>query len=197
MSSRKCGKFVFPGILHSNWKHINTPNAISFYPSNCSLHGNKATRELLQWTNIIDPEDHWSHEVFKVWSFGKIINHDKNIMQRMKPTALFNLTFLYHWFSWNATNDSQVLHILEDKSRFTCITGFTDHIPILGTFHASCAKFGPDHVSCILKPFATLFSVAEAVKMYAKLVHATKRKTLTTEWLPCLFPGQGGENREF
>lgn len=87
-------------------------------------------------------------EVFKVWSFGKIINQDKNIMQRMKPTALFNLTFFYCWFSWNATNDSQVLHILEDKSRFTCITGFTDHIPILGTFHALCAKFGPNHVSC-------------------------------------------------
>ena len=46
-SSRECGKFVFPVILRSSWKHINTPDVISFYHGGCSLGAKKATRELL------------------------------------------------------------------------------------------------------------------------------------------------------
>ena len=31
-SSHGCGKFVSPGVLRSNWKQINAPDATSFYP---------------------------------------------------------------------------------------------------------------------------------------------------------------------
>ena len=120
-----------------------------------------------------------------------IINQDKNVTQRMKPTALFNLSFLYRWFSWNATSDSQVLHILGDKSHFTCITGFTDHIPILGTFHASCAKFGPNHVSCILKPFATLFLVGRSGKNVCKVSTRHKKENPDHRVTALLIPWSG------
>ena len=33
--------------------------------------------------------------------------------------------------------------------------------------------------------------------MYAKLLRVAKMESLTTEWLPCLFPGQGGKDRDF
>ena len=46
----------------------------------------------------IDPKDHWSREVFRVWSLGNTINQDKNVTQGMKPTVLLNLSFLYRWF---------------------------------------------------------------------------------------------------
>ena len=66
-SSRECGKFVFPGILRSNWKHINAPDAISFHPSDCSLRGNKTTQEYAEVAGRIDPKDNsWSRAVFKV-----------------------------------------------------------------------------------------------------------------------------------
>lgn len=90
-----------------------------------------------------------------------------------------------------ATNASQVLHILEDKSRLTCITGFTDHIPILGTFHASCAKFGPNHVSCILKPFATLFLVGRSGKNVCKVSTRHKKENPDHRVTALLIPWSG------
>ena len=89
------------------------------------------------------------------------------------------------------TNDSQVLHILEDKSCFTCITGFTDHIPILGTFHASCAKFGPNHVLCILKPFATLFLLARSSKNVCKVSTCHKKENSDHRVTALLIPWSG------
>ena len=35
------------------------------------------------------------------------------------------------------------------------------------------------------------------MKMYAKLLRGTKMKTLATEWLSRLFPGQRGQDRDF
>ena len=46
----------------------------------------------------INPRDHWSRAVFRVWSLSNIIKEDKNVTQGLKPTALLNLCFLYRWF---------------------------------------------------------------------------------------------------
>ena len=57
-----------------------------------------------------------------------------NLTYHIGYKPIFTCQESQHNSHFIATNDSRVLHILEDKSRFTCITGSTDHTPILGTF---------------------------------------------------------------
>lgn len=83
------------------------------------------------------------------WFLGSsslvIINQDKNVMQRIQPTTLFNLyniIVLYYWFWQNGTHNSRVSDILQDKSCFTSISGFTDHVCIMENFMCQTLNMG-------------------------------------------------------
>ena len=84
----------------------------------------KRHEELVQWPDELIPKITGHVRFLRSSLLVIIINQDKNVTLRMKPTALCNLSVLYHWFSRNATNNSRVPHMLEDKSPFTCITSF-------------------------------------------------------------------------
>ena len=87
-------------------------------------------------------KDYPDHMWFLGSSFLVIINQDKNVMQRMQPTALFSLFVLYYWFSRSGTNNSRVPHILQDKSRFLSISGFTDQVRVMENFTHHTPNFG-------------------------------------------------------
>ena len=48
-----------------------------------------------------------------------------------------------------------------------------------------------------LQSIHAFLQLGEAIKLYAKLLRGAKMETLTTEWLPRFFLGQGGEDRDF
>ena len=84
----------------------------------------KRHEELVQWPDELIPKITGHVRLLRSSLLVIIINQDKNVTLRMKPTPLCNPSVLYHWFSRNATNNSRVPHMLEDKSPFTCITSF-------------------------------------------------------------------------
>ena len=111
-----------------------------------------------------------------------ILKYVKDYSDHMRILGSSFLVIVNQLFvSWNRTNNSQVQHILQDKSHFISINGFTRSGSYYGKFHASHAKFRPNHTLRLYTPNQFLHMKITLVKVL-KIVTYTYLSSLRVMW---------------